>query len=124
LELCRVYAALLELVATAARDIEWAAAPVQVGEAGYLYEAPRKVAVSSLGVDQAPPGICGSVPRLTLSARAGFAEAFLESVLMFALSDPCLSCRLSLPGIEIRRQRRQAKGKGDFQDASFEWLKS
>jgi hypothetical protein len=29
-----------------------------------------------------------------------------------------------LPGIEIRRQRRQAKGKGDFRDASFEWLKS
>src|SRR5215469_4280843 len=105
-ELPRVCAAFLASVAKAVKS---AAAPAQVGGVEHLFEAPRAAAVLRLEGGQALPAICESVLRLTLSARAGLAEAFLESVLMFALSDPCLSCPLPSQATGTKQQLRQAK---------------
>ena len=71
---------------------------------------------------QALREICESVLHRIPWVRAGLAEAFVDSVLMFALPDPCSSCRLPSSAPGTRQRLRRAKGKADFRDGLRAWV--
>src|SRR4030095_3029753 len=97
-----------------------AAAAAQLDGVEYLSEARLAAAVLRLAAGQALPTVCESGLRPTASARSAVAQAFAESVSMFASSDLCFFCLRSSPGTGTRQRPRQAKGKGNYRN----WLQS